>query len=179
MASFHDSLRIFDAGNAKPYAAELFAECFGGAAFPEPRDGAGLSVPTPTENWRQYVAVYRWPDGREETVGFTNWIKFDEVYLGGGMCVRKNFYRRLSRDHFRECRAAGGVAQMILEASARSLTDCKALFGYCGDAKAMAVDLRAGFTPTAYSHVIVKWPRPLPEAEAKALIDAVARIGPF
>jgi hypothetical protein len=178
MAAFVDHLRIFDAGNAERYAADLFGECFG-AAFPVPRRNAGLSIPTPPENWRQYVALYRWPDGRDETVGFCNWIKHGEVYLEGGMCVRKTFYRRMPKEHFRDCQAAGGIAQMLMETAARELTDCKAWFGYCGDAKALAVDLRVGYVPTVHKHVIVKWFRDVPEAERRALIDAIAAIGPF
>jgi hypothetical protein len=114
MATFAESLRIFDAGNAAPYAGELFREAFN-APFPVPRADAGLSIPTPPENWRQYVALYRWPDGREETVGFCNWIKHGDVYLEGGMCVQKSFYRRMPREHFRECNAAGGIAQMLMD----------------------------------------------------------------
>jgi len=178
MASFAESLRIFDAGNAAPYATGLFREAFN-APFPVPRIDAGLAIPTPPENWRQYVAIYRWPDAREETVGFCNWIKHGEVYLEGGMCVQKSFYRRMPREHFRECNAAGGVAQMLMEQAARELTDCKAWFGYCGDAKALAVDLRVGYMPTEHKHVIVKWFRDLPEAERRTLIDSIAALGPF
>lgn len=175
---FERALSIFDAGNAERYAADLFRESFG-APFPVPRDRCGLSIPTPPENWRQYVARYRWPDGREETVGFCNWIKHGEVYLEGGMCVSKNFYRRLPKEHFDACRARGGIAQMMMETAARSLTDCSAWFGYCGDAKAMAVDLRAGYVPTRHAHLIVKWFRELPEREREALVDSIAAIGPF
>lgn len=178
MATFEKSLRIFDAGNAAPYAAELFRESFD-APFPVPRDNAGLSIPTPPENWRQYVALYRWPGGTEETVGFCNWIKYRDVYLEGGMCVQKTFYRRMPREHFRECEAAGGIAQLVMEQAARELTDCKAWFGYCGDAKALAVDLRVGYVPTRHQHVIVKWFRELPAPEREELIDAIARIGAF
>lgn len=178
MPSFADSLRIFDAGNAEPYAAALFQECFS-APFPVPRENAGLAIPTPPQNWRQYVAIYAWPDGRHETVGFCNWIRHGEVYLEGGMCVRKSFYRRLPRVHFRECQARGGVAQMMMEKAATDLTDCVAWFGYCGDAKALAVDLRVGYRPTRHRHVIVKWFRELPEPEREALVDQIAAIGPF
>lgn len=173
-----NSLRIFATDRAQELAAGLFRESFN-ADFPVPRVDAGLSFSTPPENWRQYVATYRWPDATEETVGFCNWIKHLDVYLEGGMCVRKNFYRRLSRDDFRECNARGGIAQMIMEKAATELTDCKAWFGYCGDAKALAVDLRVGYVPTHHKFVIVKWFRPLPKAEQDALIDAVAALGPF
>jgi hypothetical protein len=68
-----ESLRIFCAKDAERYAANLFRESFN-ARFPVPRDNV-LLVPTPPEDWRQFVATYRWPDGNEETVGFLNWIR--------------------------------------------------------------------------------------------------------
>lgn len=178
MQSFGESLRIFDAGNAASLAGPLFLESFA-ADFPVPRDNCGLSIPTPPENWRQYVASYRWSDGHEETVGFCNWIKHGDVYLQGGMCVRKSFYRRMPREHFRACQEQGGIAQMMMAQAALELTDCVAWFGYCGDAKALAVDLRAGYVRTGYPLVIVKWFRELPEERRQVLIDSIARIGPF
>ena len=178
MESLQHALRIFDAGNAERYAAELFRECFA-APFPVPRDGCGLPIPTPPENWHQYVALYRWPDGREETVGFCNWIRHGEVYLEGGMCVRENVYRRMPREHFREVRGRGGIAQMMMEAAARELNDATAWFGHCGDAKALAVDLRAGYVTTRHPYLIVKWFRDVPEGERERLVDSIARIGPF
>ena len=178
MSALDDSLRIFDAGNAERYAAELFRECFG-APFPVPREGCGLPIPTPAQNWRQYVAIYRWPDGREETVGFCNWIRHGDAYLAGGLCVDERFYRRLPRADFAECRRRGGVAQIILEVSRRALTDAKALFGYVGDSRSMAVSLRCGYQRTEHPHLIVNWVQD-PGAEEKAhLIRTVAAIGPF
>lgn len=178
MGAFTANLRIFDAVNAERYAAELFRESFN-APFPVPRENAGLPIPTPPANWRQYVALYRWPDGTEETVGFCNWIKHGEVYLEGGMCVRKSFYRRLPREEFRECNAAGGVAQLVMEQAARELTDCTAWFGFCGDAKALAVDLRVGYIPTEHRHLIVKWFKEVPVEKRRRLIESIAAIGPF
>src|SRR3954462_10284499 len=95
-------LRIFESQDAAALAGELFVECFR-IPFPVPRDDCGLAIPTPPQNWRQYVALYRWPDGREEVVGFCNWIRYQDVYLEGGMCVRANFYRRMPRGDYREC----------------------------------------------------------------------------
>ncbi len=178
MESIDKALRIFNAGNARPFAEELFRESFN-APFPVPRNDAGLSIPTPPENWRQYVAVYAWPDGNTETVGFCNWIKYGEVYLEGGMCVRKNFYRRMPKEHFRQCQEKGGIAQMMMAKAAQEIDDCKAWFGYCGDAKALAVDLRAGYQPTAHEFLIVKWFQQVAEDEKRALIARIAAIGPF
>ena len=173
-----DRLRIFDAGNAERLAGELFRESFN-AAFPVPRDNCGLPIPTPPKNWRQYVAVYTWPDGAVETVGFVNFIKHGDVYLEGGMCVSKSFYKRLPREEFRQIKQRGGVAQMMMEQAERELTDCVAWFGYCGDAKALAVDLRAGYQPTSKRYVIAKWFEDLPAPKREELVERIAAIGPF
>jgi hypothetical protein len=85
----------------------------------------------------------------------------------------------MPREHFREIRAQGGIAQMMMAAAALELDDAPAWFGYCGDAKAMAVDLRAGYVPTRHPHLIVIWFRELPAAERERLIDSIAAIGPF
>ena len=171
------SLRVFLAQDAEHLARALFRESFN-ADFPVPHDNA-LPVPTPPRNWRQYVATYRWPDGREETVGFCNWILWRRVYLGGGMCVQKTFYRRMPREQFAELQRRGGIAQMLLETAFRELEDCVGWFGYCGDKKALAVDLRAGFQLTRHPLVVVKWRGDLPAAQREELVDAVAAIGPF
>jgi hypothetical protein len=178
MGPIEQALKIHDAGNAESLAGELFRESFN-APFPVPRNDAGLAIPTPPENWRQYVAVYTWPDGRQETVGFCNWIQYGEVYLEGGMCVRGNFYRRMPKEHFRQCQEKGGVAQMMMATAAREIDDCTAWFGYCGDAKAMAVDLRAGYVPTQHQYLIVKWFKDVSPDEQQALIAKIAAIGPF
>ena len=179
MTEFKDAIRIFQAlPNGEHLAAELFRKSFA-APFPVPRDNCGLRIATPPENWHQYVAVYAWPEGAEETIGFCNWIRFGEVYLEGGMCVQKDFYRRLPANHFQECRLKGGIAQMMMEDAASKLNDCAAWFGYCGDGKALAVNLRVGYELTRHKHLIVKWFRPLPPDARSRLIDSIAAIGPF
>lgn len=175
---FSDAIRIFGVPNAEALAGALFRESFK-AEFPVPRDHCGLPIPTPPGDWRQYVAVYTWPGGVEETVGFCNFIKYSQVYLEGGMCVKKGFYKRMPRDHWRECRAQGGIAQMMMKAAERELDDCTAWFGFCGDAMAMAVDLRAGYEPTSRAHLIAKWFRPVDAAERERLVESIAAIGPF
>ena len=172
------ALRIFETRDGERLAGDLFRECFR-APFPKPRDHCGLAIPTPPEAWHQYVAVYTWPGGAAETVGFCNWIRHRDVYLEGGMCVKPGFYRRLPPEDFRAIRAAGGVAQAMMAQASRELNDCKAWFGYCGDAKAMAVDLRAGYERTAHPYLIVKWFQPLSPDERRRLIGDIQAIGPF
>lgn len=177
-SGFADRLKVFRFGNAEFFAGDLFFECFR-APFPVPRDACGLPIETAVHQWHQYVAFYKWSDTSIEPVGFCNWIRHGDVYLEGGMCVRRNFYRRLPREQWRDCKARGGVAQIMMETAAAELDDCAAWFGYCGDKQAYRVDTRVGYEPTRYDYLIVKWFRALPEAQREALVDSIATIGPF
>ena len=178
MKTFAKMLHVSFFGNAQYFAEELFHESFR-LPFPVPREDAGLAIPTPPANWRQEVAFYKWPDERIEAVGFCNWIRHEDCYLCGGMCVRRNFYRRLPPEHWADCRERGGVAQIVLETAFATLTDCAAWFGYCGDRKAYLVDIRAGYRPTRHKHLIVKWNAELDEARRREVEDRFAAIGPF
>lgn len=178
MSTFEAHFHVECFRDASEHASALFRACFG-ADFPVPREQSALPIPTPAENWRQYVAFYDWPDARREAVGFCNWIRHGRVYLGGGMCVSPTLYRSMPRDHFRACRDRGGVAQLLLEAAFRDFTDCDAWFGYCGDRKAYAVDVRAGMAPTRHPFLVVKWRPGVSDADKAAIEDEVAAIGPF
>jgi len=178
MNSFSDAFRVFQSLDAEAYAAPLFVQSFGGK-FPKVRTMKVHDTDVSPDDWRQYVALYRWPDGSEECVGFVNYIRFRDVYLGGGMCVKPDFYRRLPRSHFSDCRSFGGVAQIILEEAARGLADGVAIFGYCGDKKAYAVDMRAGFLPTKYEYLIVKPNANATASQIASAIEYVNAVGPF
>ena len=177
MDTLKDRLRILEVPNAVELASDLFYESFR-QPFPVPRDNC-LAIPTPPENWHQYVARYRWPDAKEGTVGFCNWIRYRDVYLEGGMCVSKTFYRRLPKLHWKECADHGGLAQMMMQAASERLNDCKAWFGCCGDAKALAVDLRFGYELTKHDKLIVKWFAAMTPGEKDSLVESIAAIGPF
>jgi hypothetical protein len=178
MGGFDDSFHVTCFANAEYFASDLFFSCFR-QAFPVPRDNCGLPIPTPPENWHQYVAFYKWPDQRIEPIGFTNWIRYEDVYLGGGMCVHPTFYRRLPKEHWLTCKAKGGVAQLIMETAATQINDTAAWFAYCGDKKASIVDARVGFRPTSREYIIVKWFRDVSPSEQEALEAKVGAIGPF
>jgi hypothetical protein len=66
-----------------------------------------------------------------------------------------------------------------METAATELTDCVAWFGYCGDAKALRVDLRVGYEQLDHPYLIVKWMQPLDATARKKWIDDVLCIGPF
>jgi hypothetical protein len=178
MTGFEGSIEIVDFADASYFAADLFRECFGGT-FPVPSDYLGLSHSPSSRTWHQYVAFYKWSAEHIEPVGFCNWIRHGDVYLEGGMCVRRSFYRRLPKNHWAECKQLGGVAQLIMEAAAKSLNDAEAWFGYCGDKQAYAVDLRVGYRPTKHPFLIVKWFRDLSGERKEELENRIAGLGPF
>jgi len=178
MSHWDESLGIFFFRNARFFAADLFFNSFA-TAFPVPRENAGLSIQTPPENWWQQVALYKWSESEIETVGFCNWIRYSDCYLCGGLCVRTHFYRRLPKEHWTVCQERGGIAQILLEAAARQLTDCVALAGYCGDKKAYLAGMRSGFQPTRHRYVIMNWRAELTEARKRELEESIAAIGAF
>ena len=125
MSSFDDKIRGQCFANAEFFAAALFYDSFR-IGFPVPRDNCGPPIPTSLENGRQYVAFYRRSNECIEPVGFCNWIRYGDVYLEGGMCVKRTFYRRLPKEHWDRCRERGDIAQIMMETAARELDDCVA-----------------------------------------------------
>lgn len=178
--TFRSRFDVARFADASFFASELFQEAFA-SAFPVPVEAPAINLrePISKQDWFQYVAFYRWPGGLIEPVGFVNYIRYGSVYLAGGLCVKRNFYHRLPREHFQQCRALGGVAQLLLETVADDRRDAEALFGYVGDAKSMRVSTRAGYALVRAPYLIAKWPRDLPQQRRAELIDRVASIGPF
>ena len=178
MKSFEESIEVVDLKNANYFAADLFNECFR-SPFPIPQDYLGLVHNSESGTWHQFVAFYKWTEATIEPVGFCNWIRHRDVYLEGGMCVRQNFYRRLPKEHWVQCKRMGGIAQLLMEAAAKTLNDTEAWFGYCGDKKAYAVDMRVGYRPTRHPFLIVKWFRDVSQSRQEELEDEIALLGPF
>jgi len=165
--------------DASFFATDLFFEAFRSAFPVPPRGPASGRANAESDVWRQYVAFYQWSASSVEPVAFANFIRRGDVYLEGGLCARRSFYRRLPERHWRECKARGGIVQILLEHAARELNDALAWFGYCGDAKSWRVNERIGYERTAHRHLIVRWIRPLPDSEKRTLEATIAAIGPF
>jgi hypothetical protein len=176
--SFAESTYFLGLRDASFFATDLFLEAFR-QPFPVPRDSGGLPIRTATGDWRQYVAFYKWSETWIEPVAFANFIRHDDVWLEGGLCARRHFYRRLPAAHWRECKARGGIVRMLLEAAAGELNEAAAWFGYCGDAKSRLLAERIGYVQTRHPRLMVKWFRELPEEARRALEAKIAAIGAF
>jgi len=170
--TFRERFHVQRFTNAGYFAGPMFEEIF---HQPFPSLPPGSTLPP----WAQYVAFYRWDEDRLEPVGFCNFLPFEDAWLEGGLCVRRNFYARLPTGPSEECRASGGVAQMIMEAAARELDDCAAWFAYCGDPQSLKVCMRCGYEATTHQYVIAKWFREGSPERRTELVERVAAIGPF
>ena len=169
--TFKERLCVQRFDNASYFAGPMFQAIFH-QAFPEPPAGASPS-------WAQYVAFFRWDEDQLEPVGFCNFLPYENLWLEGGLCVRRNFYARLPPGLSEDCHTAGGVAQMIMEVAAKELDDCAAWFAYVGDAQSLKVCMRCGYEATAREHVIAKWFREHSPERRAALVERVAALGPF
>jgi hypothetical protein len=126
------------------------------------------------------VASARTADGPGETLSYLHlWLR-DDVCLVGGGCTDGQAIARLPAADRARIRAANGLLLRTLRFSfARYADRCEAFFGYCGDARALAVDLAAGFVPTPHDHLLVHWHRPLAQARRGELVERVRGFGPF
>lgn len=179
-ATFRDCFHVQRFIDASFFATELFFEAFA-SAFPAPVEtpAIGLREPITQQDWSQYVAFYRWPDGRFEPVGFVNYIRYGPVYLEGGLCTKRDLYRRLPDEHRRECDTLGRVAHLLMEHVATELSDRDAWFAYIGDARSAQVCARVGYQIVRPPYLVAKWFRELSTPQREALIERVAAIGPF
>jgi hypothetical protein len=161
-------LRTFEVADAQAFAGELFRRSFGHPPPAEPR---------------HFVLVYVPPADAEDAacavVAYSHHRAFDEVYLGGGMCVDERAYRRFPKWLFRAVREQGGLATIIARDSISMLGESPACFGHVGEPRARQADLRTGFVDTGRPHLMVFWRKPLPDAERERLIAKVEAYGPF
>ncbi len=169
--TFKDRFHVQRFDNAAYFAGPLFQAIFR-EPFPAP-------PPDASPSWVQYVAFFRWNEDQIEPVGFCNFLPHENSWLEGGLCVRRTFYPRLPPALWKECRVAGGVAQLIMEVAAKELDECTAWFAYVGNVQSLKVCMRCGYEATNRKYVIAKWFRELSPENKAALIERVAALGPF
>ena len=176
--SFAESTFVIGMRDASFFAADLFREGFG-QPFPTPRETTGLSIATPRGAWHQFVAFYKWSETNFEPVAFVNLIRYGDVYLEGGLCARRDFYRRLTPAHWRECKERGGIVQVLLEHAMAERNDADAWFGHSSNNPAWLVNERLGFQVTRHQYLKVKWFRDIPETRKREIEDQINAIGAF
>ena len=156
-------IRVVEVEDAAPFAGELFLRKF------------NHSIP---EYPRHFIALYKSNPATSTTVAYVHYLPFENTYLCGGMCVDNAVYRQMPREHVRQIRQVGSLAEYILRNTFDMIGPCAAIFGSVGDAMARNVDLRAGFVDTGKPHLMVVW-RDVKESEKPALLAKVVALGSF
>lgn len=159
-----DSIWIAEVGDWR-FGAGIFGRKFGADPPVEPH---------------HIVTFHRDAEGIVWPVTYIHLRAWHGVMLVGGACTDGNVLRRMGAEERAAVDRAGGVYLHSLRwAVARFASRCEAFFGYCGDPRAMAVDLAAGFEATMHPRLIVRWHRPLAAARRAELVEAVHGLGPF
>jgi hypothetical protein len=166
MSNFRDFLRTVEVSLPSAAARELFRRRFGHEIPDYPR---------------HFELVYTPPAGAGEggVVAYVHQMPYENVYLGGGMCVDERIYRRFPKWLFEAVRGEGGLATIVTRDSVAMLGDSVAAFGHVGEPRARQADLRTGYVDTGKPHLMVIWRTPLSEAEKERLIARVEAHGPF
>jgi hypothetical protein len=157
-------LRVLEVEDGDFFAGELFRRTFQDDLPPVPR---------------YFVALARLPDGCLATAGFVHFLRYGDAYLGGGMCIDPRVLRRLPEAARRELAGTQGIAWFMLRHAIATLTDADALFGYVGSARALQIDLAAGFERTPHERLVIHPQRAMPAEARDALVARIAAVGPF
>jgi hypothetical protein len=151
-----------DQVEAERLAASLFRKSFGDALPSFPRH-----------------FVLQAPDAVTDALGYVHFTAFGNAYLGGGLCVDAVAFRRLDALLRAAIRHHGGLGEILMRRALGRLSGASAVFGFVGDRRSLDLNLRIGFEQADCQHIIVRWLRPLPEAERRALLEKVVSYGPF
>ncbi|MDR2012772.1 MAG: hypothetical protein LBQ20_07005 [Rhodanobacter sp.] len=151
--------------DAEPFFGDLFRRKFGD---PIPDFPCHLGV------------FYRAPAGQFMPLSYLHFTPFGDIMLVGGLCTDGGVFAQMSGEQREQIHAAGGVMVHALRHTFERLADeCDAFFGYCGDARAWEVDMQAGFEPTEYDKLIVRWHKALDPVRRRSLVAKAHAIGPF
>ncbi len=102
------------------------------------------------------------------------------IGLVGGGCTDGHVLRAMGETERQAITASGGLLfQMLGYCFARFEAELEAYFGHCGDARAKAVDLAAGFLETREPYLLVRPNRVLTPARSEELLKQAVAIGAF
>jgi len=138
--------------------------------FSHPAPGHGNSVVCfYRKNWQQFMPIC-----------YVNFNQHDEIMLGGGATTDVFAFRNMPRQLISEIKSAGGIYLHMLRYSIHHFRDdCEAFFGYTADKLALEVDIKAGFEPTKYQHLIAHFHKPTTTERKQYLVDKANSVGPF
>ena len=159
------ALIIVEVDDAAALAGDLFRRTFGHPIPDFPR---------------HFVVFDRDSHGVLRVIAYIHYTAWEnDGWLCGGLCVDRDAYESAEPADAAAWKREGGIGELVLRHTFARLTDRAAILGYCGDERQWQHDLNVGFEPAGPRHLLVKWNRPLPEAERVATIARAAALGPF
>lgn len=128
-----------------------------------------------------HVVVFHMDSWRRLTpLTYVHFRPFGDIALVGGACTDGDALRALPTDAKTAIIPENSCYLRALRwGFDRFGQRFDAIFGYCGDARALAVNLQAGFIQTPHPYLLVFWPKPLHENIQRALLAKANALGPF
>lgn len=132
-------------------------------------------------DWGHHLVLfYRKSPSHFIPLTYLNFAPHENVILVGGGVTNGRAFEHVEPEHARELREMGGGLYLMLRYGFEKFADeCDAFFGHAGDARALEVDLQAGFEKTRHQYLLVNFHKPLPDAYKKELIAKVHALGAF
>jgi hypothetical protein len=132
----------------------------------------------PTDPHHLFV-MYRGDNGFVP-VAYSHFAPFGDICLVGGSCTDGLAFGHMSPEERDAIRRLDGLYYSLLRYGfERYREDFTAFFGYCGDPRALEVDLRAGFETTEHDKLIKYFPREVHPNVERALVAKAHALGPF
>ena len=151
--------------SGKFFADELFRRKFGHS---------------PPDFGRHIVLFYRDANLALHVASYLHLWTTGTIGLIGGGCTDGRTIRLMSESERLAIDNAGGLLlQTLRYAFDRHEEGLQAFFGHCGNDRALAVDLRAGFLRTEDPNLLVRWNRDLSESTRATLFEQALALGSF
>jgi hypothetical protein len=126
------------------------------------------------------VCFYRKDWDHFVPLAFTLFWHHDEVMLNGGSVTNGAGFRHVPSELSAAIRNSEGLFFHMLRFGFETFADdCEAFFAICGDPRAWAVSMKAGFAPTRHEHLIANFHRPMSAARKAELTDRIHALGSF
>ncbi|MDA3933926.1 MAG: hypothetical protein PF630_06325 [Gammaproteobacteria bacterium] len=128
---------------------------------------------------RHVLAFYKHSSKHITPLGYLHISEYATVALIGGGSVDGSSFCDIPDIHCEEIKQIGGVLFQLLTHVFTYYSDrYEAFFGYCGDARAEEVDLKAGFRRTNHPMLLVNYHKDLAEDRKALLLESVVSLGP-
>ncbi len=160
-----ENLLITTVDDGPFFINEMFQKKFG-----HPAPDHGLSVVCfYRNNWDHFLPVC-----------YINFLPYEEVMLVGGGMTDGRAFAHMTGGLAEKISSSEGVFYHVLKFGFDKFKgQCEAYFGHAGDKRAYEVDMKAGFEPTKYQHLIANFHKPLTTERKNYLIEKVHGIGSF